>query len=287
VDRAELLAILAADPDASIAERAQNAILTLPLDSLIAAIGRANADPRLFSSAAKELGDKPGVADALALNPATPAKVLATVARHFTAKGIQPMLDNLERTSSDPDLVDAMRQLTSGTPEQMEFLKGLHGGTMDSQALAEAAAEAEPDPVKRETLTQKLTHMNVVQRLTLALKGGREERSLLIRDTNKLVQKCVLQSPRLTDTEVELFASMANLSQEILRTISLNRVFMKSYAIAKNLVKNPKTPIDVSMHLLPRLTPGDLAKLTTSKNIPETLVKAAINLERKRKLGKA
>ena len=102
---------------------------------------------------------------------------------------------------------------------------------------------------------QRVAQMNVVQRLTLALKGGRTERSLLIRDSNKLVQKCVLQSPRLTTTEVEGFACMTNLPAEILRTIGLTRVFMKNYAVVRNLINNPKTPLDMSLHLLPGLMP--------------------------------
>ena len=110
---------------------------------------------------------------------------------------------------------------------------------------------------------------------------------LLIRDPNKLVQRCVLQSPRLTETEVEAFASMSNLSTEILRTISLNRAFMKNYAVVKNLTNNPKTPLDVSLHLMPRLTATDLVKLTANKNIPETLRSAAVKLHRKRKSGGA
>ena len=103
-------------------------------------------------------------------------------------------------------------------------------GAVVSAEMAEAAAEIEPDPVKRETLMQKVTHMNVVQRLTLALKGGKSERMLLIKDPNKLVQRCVLQSPRLTDSEVEAFASMTNLTGEILRAISMTRIFMKNYS---------------------------------------------------------
>ena len=99
-------------------------------------------------------------------------------------------------------------------------------GADDAILAAEAAAEAEPDPVQRQTLMQKVTHMNVVQRLTLALKGGKTERMLLIKDPNKLVQRCVLQSPRLTDSEVEAFSSMTNLTGEILRQIALTRLFI-------------------------------------------------------------
>lgn len=127
--------------------------------------------------------------------------------------------------------------------------------------------------------------MNVVQRLTLALKGGRSERMLLIRDPNKLVQRCVLQSPRLSETEVELFSAMTNLSGEILRTISMTRIFIKSYTIMKNLVNNPKTPLDVTLHLFPRLTATDLMKLTANKNISDTLRSSALKLHRKRKMG--
>lgn len=287
VDRAELLAILAGDADPQVAERARGAALTQPLDSVAAAIVRADADPRVFRYAAENLANKPGIADALAMNPACPTAILAHVAKYFTPKGIQPLLDNLERVTADDHLVAVLRSVTTGTPEQTELLKGLQGGAIDAKDIEEAAAEIEPDPVKRKTLMQRLVTMTVVERLTLALKGGREERSLLIRDANKLVQKCVLQSPRLTETEVETFASMANLTQEVLRTISLNRHFMKSYVVAKNLINNPKTPIDISLHLIQRLTQMDLAKLCTSRSVPETLVKAAINLQRKRKLGKA
>jgi len=96
-----------------------------------------------------------------------------------------------------------------------------------------------------------------------------------------------LQSPRLTDTEVEAFACMTNLTAEILRTISLTRLFMKNYSVVRNLVNNSKTPLDVSLHLFPRLTATDLVKLTTNKNVPETLRSAAVKLNRKRKQGGA
>jgi len=78
---------------------------------------------------------------------------------------------------------------------------------------------------------------------------------------------------------------MTNLTGEILRSISLSRVFMKNYTIVKNLVNNPKTPLDVSLHLFPRLNATDLVKLTSNKNVPETLRSSAIKLHRKRKMG--
>jgi hypothetical protein len=284
-DRAEILAVLAADSDPAISERAQNALLTQPIASFLAACTRPDADARLFAYCADNLGNKPGMADTLAKNTACPTACVARVAQHLTSQGIQALLDHLERFVSDPHLVLAVASASAGSSEQRELLAELQKGAVAQHEMQDAAAEAEPDPVKRETLMQRVAHMNVVQRLTLALKGGRTERMLLIRDPNKLVQRCVLQSPRLTDTEVEAFASMSNLTAEILRTISLTRAFMKNYAVVRNLTNNPKTPLDVSLHLMPRLTATDLVKLTNNKNVPETLRSAAIKLNRKRKTG--
>jgi len=281
-----LLTVLASDSDAAIAERAKNVALALPLQSFLAALALPDADPHLFAYCANNLRDKPGVADALAKNPACAPSLLIRVAPHLTSDGIQGLLDSLHWLTHDPQLVIALRKSPAAIPAQREMLDEMLKGAMTPKEVEEAV-EAEPDPVKRKTLAQKLAFMTVVQRITLALKGGREERMLLIRDPNKLVQKCVLQSPRLTDTEVELFAAMSNLPAEILRTISLNRLFMKNYSVVKNLVMNPKTPLDASLHLFPRLTATDLIKLTADKNVPETLRSMAQKLHRKRKQGKS
>jgi hypothetical protein len=284
-DRAELLAVLTSDSNSGVAERAKGVAQTQPLASYITAISRPDADARLFAYCAANLRDKPGVADAMAKNHACPASALAQIASHLTSEGIQALLDHMERLTEDAHLAVAVCHCPSATPAQREALAELQKGAMPAEELAKVAEESEPDPVKRKTLMQKLAFMTVVQRLTLALKGGREERMLLIRDSNKLVQKCVLQSPRLSDTEVENFAAMANLNGEILRTISLNRAFMKNYTVVRNLIFNPKTPLDVSLHLFPRLTASDLTKLAANKNVPDTLRSMAQKLVRKRKSG--
>ena len=283
--RAELLAILSTDADEAIAQRAQDVLLTQSVDSFLLALARPDADPRLFAYCADNSGEKPGIADALAKNPACPTAAVTRAARYLTAAGIQALLENLERLTSDSQLIEALAQSQAASVEQQELIREIQNNqSADVKEIAEAAAEAEPDPVKRQTLMQKLTHLNVVERIILALKGGREERMLLIRDRNKIVQRSVLQSPRLTESEVESFAAMANVTSDVLRIISLNRTFIKSYAVIRNLAKNPKTPLDISLHILPRLTATDLKILTTNKNIPETLRNTAIKLHRSRKI---
>ena len=284
-DRVELLAILTADADPVISEKAQNALVSVLAPSMLAALARADADERLFAYCAENCAAQAGVADAFAKNAACSTASLARVASHLTPAGIQALLDNLERLSSDPVLVAAVVKCKNANPEQRSLLDELPKGALSDEEIAEAAKDAEPDAARRQTLTQKISKMNVVQRLTLALKGGREERMFLIRDPNKLIQRSVLQSPRLTDSEVELFSAQTNLSVEVLRAISMSRLFMKNYTIAKNLTFNPKTPLDISLHLLARLNATDLVKLTSNKNVPETLRSSAVKLHRKRKMG--
>ena len=64
---------------------------------------------------------------------------------------------------------------------------------------------------------------------------------------------------------------MANVSEEVLRAIAINRTWMKNYGIIAGLTKNPKTPPGISMRLVQRLTEKDLKMLTTDRNVPEAV----------------
>jgi len=240
--------------------------------------------PALLSYAAKHLADKPGVCDAMVQNKNCPAEYLIPVVRHLSAIGIQSLMEELDRVSESAALASALEHSTSLTVDQKNQLHEIHGpgAPMDEAALAEAAAAAEPDAARRQTLLQRLAKMTVAQRVQFAIKGGADARRTLIRDSNKVVQRAVLQSPRLTDQEVEAFASMSSLTDEILRLIANNRNFRKNYTVVRNLINNPKTPIDVSLHMLPILNAIDLKRLTTNKNIPETLRTTANKLHRTR-----
>jgi hypothetical protein len=101
--------------------------------------------------------------------------------------------------------------------------------------------------------------------------GTREERAILIRDPNKLVSVSVLSSPKLTEAEVESFAKMANLSEEVLRLIGMNRAWTKNYGVVSALAKNPKTPISVSLNLVQRLNDRDLKTVSLDRNLQEPL----------------
>jgi len=133
----------------------------------------------------------------------------------------------------------------------------------------------EVEPEEPAAVSQQLSSLSVMQRMKVAMRGTREQRSLLIRDPNRLVASAVLSSPKLTENEVEQFARMANVTEEVLRVIGSNRSWMKNYNVALNLVRNPKSPIGQSLHLLNRLTEKDVKMLTSDRNIPEPLRIAA------------
>jgi hypothetical protein len=275
------------DSDPAVAQRAKSCLLTQSLESLQAALARPDADLKLFEYCADEMSGRPEVADRMAANAACPAEFVTRVSADLTSVGIQALLDNLDRLSSYPALGIALAYSEAATPEQKELLAEIEtNAALEEKVIEEAVAAAEPaaqpEVKKRQSLLQRMATMNIVQRIQLAVKGGREERMLLIRDPNKIVQRGVLQSPRLTDLEIENFAAMTNVSQEVLRIISKNRNFMKSYVVIKNLTKNPKSPLDVSLHLLPHLTPADLKQLAANKNVPETLRSTALKLQRQR-----
>ena len=279
--RAELLVLLARDPDAMVNGRAMNALVSISPEVLLEAARKPDVALPVLEYVAEHIPDRAAAAEAMMSNRNCPGKALALVADHLSAKDVQSILDNLEQIASSRDLIVALAARSDLSLEQQRMLEELTSEA-DKNAFEAVVADAEPDVEKRKTLLQRLSTMNVVERLTLALKGGREERNALIRDPNKMVQRAVLQSPRLTEQEVENFSAMANLSDEVLRNISLNRNFVKSYAIVRNLVNNPKTPVDVSLHLLPRLISTDMKKLTMNKNIPETVRSIATKMIRQK-----
>jgi hypothetical protein len=139
--------------------------------------------------------------------------------------------------------------------------------------VAEAISEAEP--AEEEVAPQVLSTLPIMARIKLAMKGTRTHRAQLIRDSNKLVAAAVMSSPKLTETEVEAFAKMANVSEDVLRIIASNRAYTKNYSIISALTRNPKCPPAISMQMIQRLNERDQKSLSIDRNVPEAVRLAA------------
>jgi hypothetical protein len=159
--------------------------------------------------------------------------------------------------------------------------------TATSSSGSGAGAAAKKAPSKKGQLSpkeergsalQKIAKLDIKGRIQLAMKGSKEERSLLIRDGTKIVALAVLESPKISDGEVERFATQKNVLEAVLRGIPMKRRFAKNYAVVRNLVFNPRTPLDLSLTLMKNLLVGDLRNLSGNKEISDTVRKLATKM---------
>lgn len=178
-------------------------------------------------------------------------------------------------------------------PEQNELVASGSSPTKNASAptgAAAAPARTKPTAVaqtgKRDNAVQKINKLDVKGRIQLALKGNKEERSLLIRDGSKVVALAVLEAPKITDGEVERFALQKNVLEAVLRQIPLKRRFMKNYIVVRNLVANPRTPLDLGLGLMKHLLAQDLKNISANKEVSETVRKLALKMY-KQKLDSA
>jgi hypothetical protein len=124
-------------------------------------------------------------------------------------------------------------------------------------------------------LYQRIANMTVSQKIRRAMLGSKEERMLLVRDTNRLVAAAVVRSPMMQENEAALISRNRNVSEDVLRILGTTPEWSKSYGVKKNLVENPKTPIMISQRLVPHLREYDLKQLAKSKNITGAVKEAA------------
>lgn len=167
--------------------------------------------------------------------------------------------------------------------EEKDELNGLleaAKATEESKAadIAWTEKHARKEDNEKISTLQKIARLSVGERVKLAMKGNKDERFILIRDGSKVVSLAVLESPKLSDSEAEMFASMKNVQEIVLRTMVTKRKFMKNYAIIRALANNPRTPLDVGLPLLPHLIAMDLKHLSMNKNISDTLRKVAMKM---------
>ncbi len=151
-------------------------------------------------------------------------------------------------------------------------------GSAAAAAAKKAPVKKDAGPEQRGSALQKISKLDIKGRIQLAMKGSKEERSLLIRDGTKIVALAVLESPKISDGEVERFASQKNVLEAVLRGIPMKRRFAKNYNIIRNLVFNPRTPLDLSLGLMKNMMIGDLRALSGNKEISDTVRKLATKM---------
>jgi hypothetical protein len=153
-------------------------------------------------------------------------------------------------------------------PEEVTF-------SSEADAIVRILTDEERHNGERVSAVQRLYRLNTADKVVTALKGNREERAVLIRDPNRIVATAVLGSPRVTESEIESFAGMKNVSDEILRQIGSHKEWTRHYGVVSSLVRNPRTPLAISLGMVSRLNPRDLKALAVDRNVPEAIRKHA------------
>jgi hypothetical protein len=169
---------------------------------------------------------------------------------------------------------DSIEELYEETEEQRHALI--------QKIISESALDGEAVP-ERIMMIRRIMLMGVKDRIKMAIKGDREARSILIRDSNRLISKAVLTNPRITDQEVEKISAMRTVPDEVLRLIGINRTWARSYSIIHNLARNPRTPLGTAMSILQRIQTKDLKAIANNRNVSEAIRKQAFRMLTMRK----
>jgi hypothetical protein len=301
------------DPDESIRSDAENSLLQLTPEVVLEVLSDPACDPVVLRHFAVAAARDERLAEKVAFHDNADAATLTVLASEGNASVLDLVLTNQQRLLSTPGLVDKISMNPALRGDQRgklldlidRFFRGEAARaaeaagqgaeaaeTIDAEQVAKlldidvgelfAASEImdaeefaqSENPVVRSAYKRILT-LNTAQKAILAMKGGREERIILVRDTNKVVALSVLKNPRMTEGEVESIAAMRNVSDEILRNVGVNREWSKNYAVVANLVRNPRTPPSVSTNFVSRLNNKDLKTLGGDRNVPEIIRRMA------------
>jgi hypothetical protein len=166
-----------------------------------------------------------------------------------------PELDDVDEEMA----AEAARNIAAGTDHiwmPIEFVKD----------------DIPPPKAPLPAISVQISRMTIMERVKVAILGGKDARMILAHDSNRVVRRYVLVNPRITDGEIAMIANSKLADEEILRIISEKREWMKNYQVRLGVIRNPKTPLVTAINLLPTLMLRDLGKLAKSRDVPEGVV---------------
>jgi hypothetical protein len=144
---------------------------------------------------------------------------------------------------------------------------GRDGIAVPKELLVEK--EGEPEKAPPQSLYAQILDMGVHEKIKLAMRGNKDARTILIRDPIRLIRRCVLQNPRITDGEVIAIARNRSADDELLRMINEKREWVRNYQVRHALATNPKTALTIALRHVATLAERDLRFIAKSKNVPQ------------------
>ncbi len=303
-ERIRVLLSCRVDSDEEIAGEAGASLSKISADEWMSFLDVANPSAREIESIAATTQD-PEVLERLVRHPSTPDSVLVRIARTAPASVLEALAVNQRRLLAHPAIIDAAEANRALPADSRRLLGEIREEFFEKQArrrahgdaapattsqIADAApgggdaavpaaalseegepGETEEEKQRRMAINQRIAYMNAAEKIETALKGTREERRILITDVNKSVWESVLKCPYLTDVELETFASMRNVDENVFRQMVLRPDWIRKYGVVHRLVNNPVVPTEIGMKLVKFLRMRDLKITMSDKNLPEAV----------------
>lgn len=308
-----LLVFLVADGDAEIAGAARATLDTFSVDNFMAVLQMEDVDPvdiDLLTRAVKS----EAVWQAIVRHPKVADETLRWLARVAPPKTQDSIITNQRRILACLEILTDLRENPQVTQEVMrrarefeeEFLEKaltwatageaapqVEAGTSIEEALAalkaigvqltgpEFGREVPPtdeDDAKHGVSGDayvRIALMNTHERVIAALIGTREERLILARDRSQLIVRAVMSSPKMNEADIEHIAGMRSVNEECLRIIGMKGRWLRRYGVVHNLAFNPRTPVNLAMHMLARLSVRDLGLLGRDRNVSSVIRRMA------------
>ncbi len=304
-DLVAVLSILISDTDLEVSETARKSLEGIPSHLLLTVLD-GDLDALVIKAVVNIHKGNDAVLVMAALNRNTDDETMALLASNAPEGVARVIAENQTRLMRNPSLLDALKINPSvgksvvdrvtvflisvgkiGPKEaavpmpaeveplqikETEKLPGEEVAAVDAELKIEKEAATEAE---KESLYKRVQHLNVSEKIKLALLGNKEARGILLKDSNKLVSSTVLKNPRITEDEITKVVNSRSISDDILRQVAGNKEWLKKYPIKLGMVNNPKTPLTVAMRLLNQLNGKDVQHIAKSKNVSSALSSAA------------
>ena len=321
-DQVELLFLLTRDSDEEVAKTAQRSLLGVS-PSALAAVLKDPTVPADALAFLGEHTDSDEVQQAVVRNANAPDETIRLIVPKLSETNLEFIVVNQTRLLRHTSIIYALEANENLNSDQLRRVRELKHdfriGVITEEKKAPPppskldlgkgpAEQEEPPPKSREeaealyglrdhtdgdlsqeeeeekkSLFAQIMTAGPAEKMIMGLKGSRQARMMLIRDRNRTVWGAVLTSPNMNDADAEAIAQMRNVAPDVLREIGKNRSWTKRYKVAHELVKNPKTPPEISSQLLPRMAARDLKALTKDRNVPEMIRRQAEKLTKRTK----
>jgi hypothetical protein len=160
-------------------------------------------------------------------------------------------------------------------PPELAHLLADDSDPSRADTVAEALESGLEEAKERVPMLKLITGLSAAQKVALAIKGNKEARAILVRDSNRIVSGAAIRNPRITEQEIVTAAQSRSVSDEVIRIIAGSKDLTRAYGVKLALVNNPKTPLPTAMQMLTLLRASDLKNVAKSRNVSSAVANQA------------